>query len=458
MIEFVTLFLGLASGPQVVEVAVGEPAAAVELRLDGETVARAEEPPWTLEVDLGAAPLPRRLEALAIGADGAELGRAVQWVNLPRAAAEARLLLERDGAGAPVAARLAWESRAAARPTQLAVTLDGEPLAVADPSRFALPPVDSERFHVLQARLRFTDEVWAEAVVGFGGGYADTSGSRLTALAVSVDGKARSYGPREFQEVLRKLGGPLRVVAVERGLADVVVVRAGAVVEAVSALEGLSRGGAYGGVGSLNPVSVGDAGPVVSGAVATGSDRVRRFAALAEDERLRLLVPRTKEVARQVLRMELFPTSPEISPEQGGYRWALGLEITLPGLEGGERLADAVAIAALHAAAGNRRRAVVLALAGEADDASRYRTPEVRRLLAALRVPLVVWRFGEAVAADRQWGAVETIADERGLRRAVRELQEALDRQRVVWLEGHHLPAEIELPDGRSGVRPPGAG
>ncbi len=454
MIEFVTLFLGLASGPQVVEVAVGEPVAAVELRLDGRAVARAEEPPWALEVDLGAAPLPRRLEALALGGDGAELGRAVQWVNLPRAAAEARLLVERDPEGRPVAARLSWESRASARPTHVAVTLDGAPLAVADARRFPLPPVDPERFHVLQARLRFSDEVWAEAVAGFGGGYMDTSGTRLTALAVSVDGRARSYGPRQFQQVLRKAGEPLRVVAVERGLADLVVVRAGAVVEAVSGLEGLSGGGAYGGVGSLNPVSVGDAGPVVSGAVATGGDRVRRVAALAEDERLRLLVPRTKEVVRQVLRMELFPTSPEIAPEQGGFRWALGLEIALPGLEGGERLADAVAIAGLHAAAGNRRRAVVLALAGDAVDASRYGTGEVRRLLEALRVPLVVWRFGEPVADDRRWGTVETIADERGLVRAVRGLQKELDRQRVVWLEGEHLPSEIELPETRSGVRP----
>ncbi len=454
MIEFVTLFLGLASGPQTVEVVVGESVAAVELVLDGETVARAEEPPWLLPLDLGPLPLPRRLAAVARGAGGEELGRAEQGINLPRDAAEARLLLERSAEGHPVAAQLTWESRAGARPAQVTVTLDGEPLAVADWDRFELPPVELDRFHVLQARLRFSDEVWAETYVGFGGAYTDTTDIRLTALPVTMVGKAASYGPRDLQDLLRKAGEPLRVVAVERGLADVVVVRAGAVVEAVARLEGLTGRDSSSAIGSINVVSVADAGPSVRGAYATTNDRIRRVAALAEDERLRLLVPRTKEVVRQVLRMELFPTSPEISPEQGGYRWALGLEVTLPGLEGGERLADAVAIAGLHAASGNRRRAVVLALAGEVEDASRYAVGEVRRYLEALRVPLVVWRIGEAVAADRRWGAVETIADEKDLKRAVRELQAGLDRQRMIWLEGRHLPAEISLPERRAGVLP----
>ena len=52
MIEFSTLFLGLVGGPQVVEVAVDNRVAAVEMRLDGEQIGRLEEAPWRLAIDL----------------------------------------------------------------------------------------------------------------------------------------------------------------------------------------------------------------------------------------------------------------------------------------------------------------------------------------------------------------------------------------------------------------------
>ncbi|MEE8525779.1 MAG: hypothetical protein V3T72_17715 [Thermoanaerobaculia bacterium] len=47
MIEFTTLFLGLIFGTRTVELAVEGPVAAVELRLDEQTVGRIEAPPWT---------------------------------------------------------------------------------------------------------------------------------------------------------------------------------------------------------------------------------------------------------------------------------------------------------------------------------------------------------------------------------------------------------------------------
>src|SRR5204863_4406612 len=60
-----------------------------------------------------------------------------------------------------------------------------------------------------------------------------------------------------------------------------------------------------------------------------------------------------------------------------------------------QRLTDAVAAAGLQAAAGSRARAVVLVLGPDPKDESAYRVDEVRRYLADLRVPLLVWNTGK---------------------------------------------------------------
>ena len=110
MIEFVTLFLGLVAGVQSIEVSVGQEVASVEILLDGKTIATMTGPPWTTECDLGPRLLPRRLEAIASDSDDAELGRADQWINLPRRRAEAKLALEADEGSSRRWARVVWEA------------------------------------------------------------------------------------------------------------------------------------------------------------------------------------------------------------------------------------------------------------------------------------------------------------------------------------------------------------
>ncbi|MEM9598361.1 MAG: hypothetical protein AAGD06_29115, partial [Acidobacteriota bacterium] len=84
MVEFVTLFLGLTFGVHPVQLTVTGDPVRVELRLDADVVATLDEPPWRAQVDFGSRLTPHELEAVAIGSDGAELGRARQWLNLPR--------------------------------------------------------------------------------------------------------------------------------------------------------------------------------------------------------------------------------------------------------------------------------------------------------------------------------------------------------------------------------------
>ena len=99
MIEILTLFAALVSGPQAVELAVAPEVDAVVVRLDGEEVANLEAPPWRLTVDLGPELAPHLLEAEARDGGGATLTTARRWVNRapPAEATEAG---EDDAAGA----------------------------------------------------------------------------------------------------------------------------------------------------------------------------------------------------------------------------------------------------------------------------------------------------------------------------------------------------------------------
>ena len=115
---------------------------------------------------------------------------------------------------------------------------------------------------------------------------------------------------------------------------------------------------------------------------------------------------------------------------------------------------DAVAVAGLQAAAGAGPRAVLLVLgSGDLKDAARYDGPTVRRYLAALHVPLFVWSPGLPTGAMKAaWGVVEDVSTGRGLDRAFALLKDELDAQRIVLLEGRHLPQSIAL----SSKVPPG--
>ncbi len=92
MISFLTLLLGIAVGAHTIEVQVDPAAAFVEFQLDGRTLHSVTKPPWKMVVDLGP-PVPHELVAIARDEGGAELGRAVQLVNVPRQNSEAMFAL-----------------------------------------------------------------------------------------------------------------------------------------------------------------------------------------------------------------------------------------------------------------------------------------------------------------------------------------------------------------------------
>jgi uncharacterized membrane protein len=133
---------------------------------------------------------------------------------------------------------------------------------------------------------------------------------------------------------------------------------------------------------------------------------------------------------------------------------------------------------------------VVLVLGPDAEDASPFAPAAARRFLASLRVPLEVWyvekswkalrgeerrafRKSQADLPRKDRLAVRELARERARRRdlatagwgthrdvdsletlldAAHRLRADLEHQRVLWVDGFHLPQAVALADGRSGV------
>ena len=437
MIEFVTLLLGLVAGVQTVAVAPDPAVTAVELRLDGAGVGRRTEPPWRFVVDLGADLSPHRLEAVAFGAGGDEVGRAHQWLNLPREAAEARLLLATDPRGWPVSAGVAWASLWSDRPETVDIDFDGRPLEVADPSRFELPRYDRKVAHVLAAELTFAHDRRARAEASFGGGFGERISTDLTAVPVVLPRPARHLRARDFREAFVGAdGSPLDVVSVEAPGADLVVVRDEASQRALAT------------------------------AIAEVERQYHRtylripkdLLPLRRGDRCRFVWPevsRLRDGVSPALDPDIFASAARVPATHDGLPWVLARTSRTPLPQ---RIADAVAVAGVRAAAAGRPRAVVLVVDPATPDRSAFPPDAVRRYLARLRVPLFVW----TTAADpaplaSRWGEVASVAAWHDLQGAVRNLRAALDRQAIVWIDGSHLPQTIQPAAGVDGLAIAGA-
>jgi len=433
MVVFVTLFLALTAGVEPVSLAVEEPVARVEVFLDGRRVAEIGEAPWAADVDFG--PLaPHRLEAVGYDADGVEVDRAVQLVNVPHSRAESRILLDRDPQGRVRQARLFWDSVEKLELERVDVRFDGRPLDVTDPrAAVTIPDRDPDRQHHLVAEVVFEGGLRTEAAVGFGGVYGDRVDTELTAVAVRRRGEEPLPAPEDMTGWFLHGGEPVPVRVVEstdpeQGGADFLVVRN------ELAFRELRR--------IAQPKTVGGARPNLLG---FKDDVLRPL------DRGFLVHPVPETAASRSAAKSLFPLSPPVNKRgRGGLSWLL-ISVRFRGLDSGtEHLAQATAVAGLTAARG-RPRAVVALLHPDSRDAGGSTWSEVRRYLETLRVPLRLWtpgslaRFSDSRRAEI--GEVRPMRWAIQFRRAVQELRRDVDSQAVVWVEGIFLPQEIELSD-----------
>lgn len=418
MIAFATLFLGLVLGVQTVEVMTSDDVARVELLLDGRPLAALEGRPWRVEVDLGTELAPRTLEAAGYDGEGREIARTTQWLNVARPPAELEILLEPGENGNGAVARLSWDSIAGATAPVVRATFDGAELPIADPRRIELPAHDPRQLHFLRVEAAFGDHLGTVAERVLGGTYADQLSAQLTAVAVHLTARGDLPAPAALNGWVTVDGEPAPVLAVDAGPADLIVVRDPSAQPILDTMTAAGRG-------------------------RSGGSALRYVARLKGDQRVRFLSPWARPVPREGYSMSLFEPSEELTPHDGGLCWLLTRVRPRHAAADGRRLADAVAAAGMMAAGGARPRAVLLVLGPEPSDASALPPEAVRGYLEALRVPLVVWHVGGADATA--WGAEESVDSVASMERAVKSLRRLLERQRILWVEGVHLPQAIGL-------------
>ena len=306
------------------------------------------------------------------------------------------------------------------KPTRTVVTFDGRPIAAPEPSRIPLPAFVPEQAHFLRAELDFPRNLTATAEIAFGGQNRDEARAELTAVAVLAEKK--KLPPLDAAFAVR--GTPLNVVAVEEdGPAEIALV-----------LDEAAR----------SPLATMAARPFWRG---SGSAAFKGVGRLGKGQRVRFVWPLTETFQHGGMRYEIFPTTPDYDRETGGFLYLL-TRVVAPGIPPAPRLADAVAVAALSAVSRNRARAVLLVLGGSRDG-SRLSAAGVRGYLSTLGVPLFVWTVGPpGEEAGAGWTGATEIADvstEARFKKAADRLLDCVQRQRIVWVEGIHLPQDVEL-------------
>jgi len=467
MISFASLFVGFVIGVVNVELMASGGVDRVSLLLDGRPVAELREP-FRAPVDLGCDPAPHELVAVAWDAGGEELGRARQLINLPRPTAEASLVLEEGRGGTGRVARLTWRALVGEVPKALSVTFDGEPLAITDPSRIELPPHEPAQVHFLRADIEFGEGVSASAELIFGGSKRSEALADLTAIPVELEGEASSPSAAEMTGWLEARGVPLEVEGVEAAGVDVVFVVEGSAIRQLSRAasrsgadavspEMMRRGESQAGGGAGAPEMLPDVRKSPSGTPTFHRFRVAggRRLAVPVDLRFRVQRPVARMTAQKEMVANLFPSTPW-SPRRtlgsGAVANALS-SLPAPG-PAAQRLADAVVVAGLEAAKGNGRRTVVLILGPKAKDEGLLGAEEARSFLTRLGVPLQVWSAGRKHSREAvRWNAQRLMSDTWEVEGAVHELLETAARQRIVWVEGSHLPQDVELGPLAKGIR-----
>lgn len=417
-IVFVTLFLGLVSGVQTVDLRTDPAVHSITLRMGGHEVATLRQPPWRATVDFGGDIAPRELVATGYDARGREIAKANQLINLPRPVAELEMVLVLDHEE-PSVVELLWHHRQQAMPKRVTITLDGVRLKIAKRYRATLPQLDSGRPHVLAAEMRFGDGTVARAerVIDSHIGFNDSVGSQLTPIALKESGQPREGS---LEGCFSASGVMVHTAADEKTDPLIIIVKDPDASEAEAVLDPQKRLRRRG----------------------KEADALRHEMQLQPGATELIILPvgahlrGTGEPA-----MTLFVPSKNIAASEGGMRWLLTqrfqhIDESLP-----RQFADAVAVAGLRTLNPGRRRAVVLLLSRR-PDASNLTPIAVRRYLAAIGVPLFVWSLtAPRPDVTAAWGEVDDISTSDGLRGATDRLRENLSTQRIAWLAVDPLTA-----------------
>jgi hypothetical protein len=398
LIVFLSLFLGLVTGTQSVDLRVDPSVASVRIALGGREVARIDRAPWSAKVNFGVAFTPGELTAIAYDANGKEIARTSQLINLSRPVAEVELVI-RSVEGHPVAAELVGRHRLHAAVRSASLSVDGIAVRVGRDFQAVLPPMDASRAHVLAAQMQFEDREIARRDLVIQPGLSAVINSELTPLLVTLRGAKE---PENLDGCFSAHGNALRATAIEKGDALVVVVKDPDMREAVAGAAGLQLDS-----GAVERILW----PVSRPINAPGEPTAIAFPQSVDHGKI--------QTAAWMLTERLKPATAPAEPRE---------------------FTDAVAVAAMSTLERGRRRAVILFL-NPAPDKSLYAPAIVRRYLEETGVPLFVWSAQPGFRAGDVWGAVDDVSTPKGLEAAMARLNDTLARQRVVWVAADPLVA-----------------
>ncbi len=298
--------------------------------------------------------------------------------------------------------------------------------------------------------------------------------SDRTPVAVSLERGAELPQAEEMDRWFLAGGEPVAVSAVERGPAEVTIVRDPAVQPELHAIadsfyeakliflhptitrEQRQKAVWTEGWMELEPDDA--RSRFRARVLEAAQDSLRAVARLGEEVEVGFLSPWATPLSRVHSDREVYAITNRIDAEERGF-----LEITkdVASVDVAYRLADAVASAASELHGIGRRRALVVMAAEPRKDEGMFTSAQVRGYLHSLQVPLLIWSTSSS-DLHPDWGRVRHVGfDPRSERRAwpddfdeaAAELKRSLKRQRIVWLEGRHLPQSISLGRAARGIR-----
>jgi hypothetical protein len=428
---FLTLFLGLISGPQRVDLQPGRGVTSIHILLDGKQVAALQHAPWSATVDFGPSIAPGDLVAIAYDAHGDELARTSQTVNLPRPFADFVISVKNDAKGTPVSAELRWEHLQGAKPVKSSLKLDGKTVTLDADLRAKLPRLDVNQPHVLAASMQFEDGFVPRRELVIGGGVGDTADALLTPVAVRLP--PRQPEQSNPSDCFLSGGSPVRVSAVEKGEAHVIVVVDPDPRDTTKVIDP-----------RLSP-----------GITGFGHVDTQKMFSLPAGTWLQLLwciAERYKTTSNTSAVM--FPPSTYVDARAGGLMWFLTRAYSGRFDENAPRMfADAAGVAGLDAITGGNRRAVIVVLDHQKDGSS-HDPASIRAYLSSIGVPLYVWSVTGPRPELAGWGEIDDISSPAKLKVAVDRLRGDLETQRVAWLAADAVAALRVQPTGRCNLTP----
>jgi len=430
-ISILTYPVGLVTGEHAIDVDLGVSGEPAVLYLDGEQVCTLSTAASRCEVDFGAAPHVHLLELVRTDSRGEVTAHATRWVNRPGQEAELVLQLYPRKANGICVGKALWSHPTKKSPVLLEVTENGRPLRIREDGRsFAFPCPDADEPHVLAASAIFPDGRRAETVA-LSGGFGGVTEAGLSAIALTADGVEND---------------PCSAVAASFGDDVTTVDNAGfEVVFVLDPTAGYRTLMASGWTKGMMPTtttttkqfdSLVQQGSKGSEAKAKNSWK-RAESSLIDAEKMWF-----------VLSNENLQRANGFS--QGKPNWLLLLfNYGSAKIDGKPRIADAVAASGLVAAAGPRRRAVVVILGNHPDkDSSQFTAEQAQNYLAEVGVPLFVLRNGKL--RDDGWPEGVPIRSMEATADAFEAVKANISRQCVAWFPGdRHLQAiAASLPEG----------